>query len=271
MNSNARTLSLIEALESELASRPSDRPFTATDLSMIDQLHTRGHAATVELASAVGITPDMRVLDLGSGLGGPARYLAETYGCRVDGVDATPGLVEAAKYLSTRWAGPNELVSFTCGDATSIPFPDATFDLVWMQHVAMNVKNRDAMYREIRRVLRVGGRLATYDVLRARGELIYPTPWASEAALSTVLSADETTGVMEQAGLRVVMFSLDTDAALAWVRTTAQAVSAGEPPAGAMMFRAALGENFREILGNLGKNYVEARADVAAIIAQRED
>jgi ubiquinone/menaquinone biosynthesis C-methylase UbiE len=270
MSVDDRAARLLAALESELAFKPSDYRFTASELATIDHIHTRGYAATVDLSRAVGITPEMQVLDLGSGLGGPARYLAETYGCRVDGVDANPGLIGAANYLSSRWVGPHDLVTFTIGDATSIPFPDESFDLVWMQHVAMNIADRAGLYGEIRRVLRHSGRLATYDVLRANGQLIYPTPWAKEASESTVLPGDQTRGTMERAGLRIVSFWLDTPAALEWVRTTVAALPPGERPPGALMLRAALGDNFREIVGNLGKNYVEGRADVAAIIAQRE-
>jgi sarcosine/dimethylglycine N-methyltransferase len=257
------------ALEAELSSKPFDYRFTASELGAIDQLHTRGYPATVELANAAGITPGARVLDLGSGLGGPARYLAETYGCRVDGIDTTTGLVNAANYLSTRWAGPAGNVTFAVGDALATPFTDASFDLVWMQHVAMNIADRDRLYGEIQRVLRSGGRFATYDVLQAQSELLYPTPWARDASVSTVLTAQATREALERAGMHVISFELDTPAALAWARTSAAALLKSEPPPGASMMRAALGENFREVIGNLGKNYLEGRADVAFIIAQK--
>ena len=134
----------------------------------------------------------------------------------------------------------------------------------------MNVADRASMYREIRRVLRHAGLLATYDVLRGDGELVYPTPWAADRSASTVLSGDETRDAIERAGLRVVSLSLETPAALAWVRTTAATLPARENPPGALMLRAALGENFREIVGNLGRNYLEGRAEVAAIVARCE-
>jgi SAM-dependent methyltransferase len=161
------------------------------------------------------------------------------------------------------------LVTFTVGDALSVPFPDASFDLVWMQHVAMNVADRARLYGEVRRVLRHAGCFATYDVLRTNGSLIYPTPWAADESVSTVLTGDETRDAIERAGLRVLSFAPDTLAALDWARTTAATVP-GERPPGALLFRAALGNNFREIVSNLGRNYLEGRADVAAIVARRE-
>ncbi len=264
-----RGMRVLHALENELTSKPSGHRFMAAELAMIDQLHTRGYAATVDLARVAGITADMYVLDIGAGFGGPARYLAETYGCQVEGVDTEPGLVEAAKYLSTRWAGPGDHVTFSVDDARSVAFPAESFNLVWMQHVAMNIADREGLYREIHRVLKPGGRLVTYDVLRSGGDLIYPTPWAPSASSSTVLSVGETRDAMDRAALSVVSVAFDTLAALAWVRTTAAALPTSERPPGALIMRAALGENFREILGNLGKNYLEGRADVAAIIAKR--
>ena len=266
-----RSSELLRALEAELGSEPSDYRFTAAELSRIDHIHTRGYAATVELADAVGVTSDMHVLDLGSGFGGPARYLAEQFGCRVEGIDVTAGIVSAADYLSSRWIGPKDCVRFAVGDAASLPFPDASFDLVWMQHVAMNVADRRGLYREVRRVLRAGGRFATYDVLRSGEELIYPTPWAADERLSTVLTADETRNAIEDAGLRIVSFELDTAAAIEWVRKTASTFPSGQRRPGASIMRAALGDNFGEILGNLGRNYLERRADVATIIAERAD
>lgn len=267
-NVDEREARVHQALELELAHKPSDYRFTAQELGMIDQVHTRGYAATVDLAAAAEIAQDMHVLDLGAGLGGPARYLAETYGCHVEGVDAAAGMIYAARYLSSRWVGPSNLVAFTIADALRLPFPDAVFDLVWMQFVAMNIADRAGMYREIRRVLRPTGRLVTYDVVRGNGELIYPTPWAADARVSTVLTGDETRDAIEHAGFRVVSYSLDTQAAREWFRVAAAALAAGERPPGALMLRAALGENFREIVGNLGRNYMEGRADVATIIAQ---
>ena len=160
---------------------------------------------------------DAAVLDAGSGLGGPARYLAETFGCHVEGVDLSPDYVAIARLLTDR-AGLADRVAFGEGDLTALPFEDARFDLVWTQHVAMNIADRAGLYRELRRVLKPDGRLAFYDPLAADGhpDPIYPVPWAQTGATSTLLTADETCAVLEGAGFAVASLDDVTEAALGW-------------------------------------------------------
>src|SRR5262249_54389677 len=147
-------------------------------LGALDQFHTRGLAATDELAKLAGITAEMSVLDVGSGVGGPARFLAATYdGCRVTGVDLSEPFVEAARYLTER-TGQSGRVWFETASALELPFDDGDFDVVLLQHVAMNISDRARLYREIRRVLKSGGRFAIYDVVSNGGEPHYPVPWA---------------------------------------------------------------------------------------------
>src|SRR5258708_30732468 len=148
------------------------------DLAPLDQFHTRGLAATIELGRSVGINRDSEVLDIGSGWGGPSRYLAATYGCHVRGVDLSPAYVTAATYLAER-AGLTDRVTYQCADAVRLPFAAEHFDVAWTQHVAMNIANRTPFYDQAFRVLRRGGRLAIYDVVQAeRGPLLFPVPWS---------------------------------------------------------------------------------------------
>ena len=171
-----RATGLTERLKTALSVfGPEDQQLTPEQLGALDQFHTRGLAATAELASLAGITADMSVLDVGSGVGGPARLLAATCGCRVTGVDLSEPFVDAARYLTER-TGQGGQVAFHAASALELPFDDGGFDAVFLQHVAMNISDRARLYREIRRVLKRGGRFATFDVVSNAAELHYPVP-----------------------------------------------------------------------------------------------
>ena len=137
-----RVTGLTERLKTALgAFGPEEQRLTPQQLAGLDQFHTRGLAATADLAKLAGITADMSVLDLGSGVGGPARFLAATQGCRVTGVDLSEPFVDAARYLTER-TGQSGQVSFQAGSALQLPFGDGTFDAALLQHVAMNIADR---------------------------------------------------------------------------------------------------------------------------------
>src|ERR1700732_5006537 len=149
---------LTERLKTALtALGPEDQRLTPQQLGALDQFHTRGLAATAELAKLADITADMSVLDVGSGVGGPARFLAATYGCQVTGVDLSAPFVEAARYLTER-TGRGGPVSFQAASARDLPSDAARFEVVLLQHVAMNIADRARLYRQVRRVLTAGGR-----------------------------------------------------------------------------------------------------------------
>ncbi|WP_292214051.1 methyltransferase domain-containing protein [Mesorhizobium sp.] len=164
-----RATGLTERLKTVLAALgPADQLLTPQQLGTLDQFHTRGLAATAELAQLAGVAADMSVLDVGSGIGGPARFLAATYGCRVTGVDLSAPFVEAARYLTER-TGQSGQLSFQTANALELPFDDGRFDIVLLQHVAMNISNRARLYHETRRVLKSGGRFATFDIALGKG------------------------------------------------------------------------------------------------------
>ena len=175
-------------------------------------VHTRGILATAELATAAGLEPSMRVLDLGCGIGGPARYLAATFGCKVTGVDLSPSFIDAATYLTAR-CGLSDRVTFRVGDALHLPFEDAAFDVVFLQHVAMNVEDRTTLYADVRRILAPGGRLATFDLVLRDGDVVYPAPWARDASTSFLLSEGDTRTALERAGFKPVLWRDDTQTA----------------------------------------------------------
>ena len=245
---------LVDRLKGALG--PDAQLLAPEQLAGLDQFHTRGLAATAELAKLVGITENDSVLDVGAGVGGPARVLAATYGCRVAGVDLSEPFVEAARYLTAR-TGQRERVSFAVASALALPFDAGAFDVVLLQHVAMNIADRPALYRELRRVLRTGGRFATFDIVTAAGEPQYPVPWARTAATSFLLSATATRAAIERAGFRTLVEQDDTAAAKAWFAQLSAADAPTGPGLGVVM-----GPDFRQLAANLGRSIGEGRVGV---------
>lgn len=176
---------------------------TVEDLAPIDEFHVGGLDATKELAAQLELTPGMRTLDVGSGLGGPARYFAAAHGCRVSGVDLTEEFVQVAGRL-TRLTKLEAMVDFQAASALNMPFEAGTFDRAYMIHVGMNIPDKDALFREVRRVLKPGGLFVVFDWVRTGlGAMKYPVPWAEKEETSFVASGKEYRESMEGAGLRV--------------------------------------------------------------------
>jgi sarcosine/dimethylglycine N-methyltransferase len=256
-----RATGLTQRLKTVLATfGPEHRRLTPQQLGALDQFHTRGLAATADLAKLAGITADMSVLDVGAGVGGPARYLAATYGCRVTGVDLSEPFVDAARYLTER-TGQNGQVSFETGSALALPFEDGRFDVALLQHVAMNISDRARLYGEIRRVLKPGGRFATFDVVLNSGEPHYPVPWARTRATSFLLTPAATREAIERASFRALAWQDDTEEARAWIT---QMRASGPPPSPNL--GVVMGPEFAQLAANLGRNLMEGRLGILTAV-----
>ncbi len=256
-----RAAGLTERLKTALrALGPEEQRLTPQQLGVLDQFHTRGLTATAELATLSRITADMSVLDIGSGVGGPARFLAAAYGCQVTGVDLSESFVDAARYLTAR-TGQSGQVSFQTASALELPFNDGRFDVVLLQHVAMNISDRPRLYREIRRVLKFGSRFATFDVVLDSGEPHYPVPWARTPATSFLLTAVATREAVEAAGFHTLAWQDDTEAAKAWF---AQLGASGPPPSPNL--GTVMGPDFARLAANLGRNLGEGRLGILTAV-----
>jgi sarcosine/dimethylglycine N-methyltransferase len=222
-------------------------------LAALDHFHVRGADATAELARLAGVQAGWTVLDAGSGLGGPSRHLAGRYGCHVEGVDLTPAFVEVADLLSER-TGAADRLNYSVGDITALAFEAARFDLVWCEHVAMNIADRPKLYREFRRVLKPGGLLAFYDVVSidGPGAPLYPLPWSETPATSFLLTREATLDAIGASGFVVQIEQDVSQQALGWFQR-----SIGTAPQGPNL-SVVMGPRMAVMVPNLARSIREA-------------
>lgn len=205
---------------------------TIDDFAGMDEVHTRGREATVEIAGLTEISADMAVVDVGCGVGGPARYLASTFGCHVQGIDLTPSFIEAATYLADL-VGLSDKVSFKNGSALDMPYADQSFDLAWTVQMQMNISDKAALYREILRVLKPGGRFVFQDIVAGpEGEITLPVPWASSRSHSHLMAPAALRETIAGAGFEELVWRDITGAQKAWTKDQAGKPPGKKPPLG---------------------------------------
>lgn len=262
---------LIAILEASGLSRDS---ITEADLHSVDQMHLRGWTAAREFLDSLDIKPGDKVLDLGCGLGGPARMAATRYGADVTGIDLTEAFCDGARQLNALVG--LERIRIEQGDALAMPFADNSFDVVFTLHVSMNIADKAELYHEIARVLKPGGRFGLYDVVAGSGEPIHmPVPWATLPEHSHLVSAEEIETLVNAAGLtteRSEDQSALVEAYLDEQRAARQARAEKgepEPPTGAPVI---MGESFVRKQKHIYRNLKEGRIAVRlAIFKLKED
>lgn len=234
------------------------------DLAPVDQFHTRGPEATLELARLAGLTPADHVLDVGGGIGGPARTLASTVGCRVTVLDLVESYCRVGAMLTAR-AGLTDRVAFRAGSALAMPLDDASADVAWTQHSSMNMDDKARLYGEVRRVVRPGGRFALHEMLAGAAQPIhFPVPWAADPSISFLRSAGWTRDAIAGAGFRERVWRDVTEETRAWLGEQAARAAAGPPPP--LGLHVLLGPQFGEAFRTLGRNMAEGRVVVVEAV-----
>lgn len=257
--------SILEALRAAGKDPAALRP---DDLAPVDQFHIGGKAATLELARLAGLRAGDRVLDLGGGLGGPARTLARELGCRVTVVDVTEDYCRVGGML-TAGTGLSGRVDFVVASALDPPFGDGSFDVVWTQHSSMNIEDKDRLYAEARRVLRPGGRLALHELMTGRRIPVrFPVTWATGQSQSFL---------RPPAAVREILTG--GFAELAWrdvTEPTLTAIMAPSPPhterpaaPSPLGLHLLLGERYGEMQRNLVRNLSEGRVAIVQGVFER--
>lgn len=244
----ARILAAIRA-----AGLNPELPLLPEELAALDQFHTGGLHASRELLELAQIRAEHRVLDIGAGLAGPARLLASALGCHVDCLEMSPDFCAGATLLN-RLTGLNDRIEVHKGSALDIPFPDDSFDVVWMQNVGMNIADKPKLYGEICRVIKPGGCYAFQEM--AAGETAtsyFPLPWATDPADSCLIPIEEMNSILGEAGFMVELFEDTSDAHLSGTTKNATPAAPGQLGLGVYV------DNLAEKAGNARRSLQEGQ------------
>lgn len=255
---------ILEAMEEASISPDA---VTVEQLAPLDHFHARGFPATVELADALPIQPGHNIVDIGCGLGGPARYLAKRFGCRVSGVDITQPFVEAANKL-TALLKMERQVEIELGDGQRLPYGDAIFDGGYTQHVTMNIADRALFFGEAFRVLRHGAFFAiTEHGLGPQGSPHYPVPWSDDGRESYLVRPADTVTCLKETGFVDIEVEDTGEKYLkAYRRAIELAAQGALPPLGAHIL---MGQTAPAKTRNAARNIEEGRTHPIQIICSK--
>jgi SAM-dependent methyltransferase len=239
----------------------------AEDLAPIDEFHIGGRKATLDLARQLGLNEQLQVLDVGSGIGGASRCLAQEFGCQVTGVDLSEEYCRVAAMLAQR-LGLDSRVCYRQADALALPFDAGSFDLLWTQHAAMNIADKTKLYAEMWRVLKPGGKLAIYDLLAgAGGPIHFPVPWARGPAISHLIRPQQLRDILEAVGFEIISWQDTTEKGRSWFRRMGERIKkSGLPRLGIHLL---LGADFRQMAQNQVRNLEEDRIALIETIVRR--
>jgi SAM-dependent methyltransferase len=247
-------------------SKPLDG-LTVEELAPVDHFHARGFPATVELADRLPIKAGQRIVDIGCGLGGPARYIAKRFQCSVSGIDITEPFVEAANKL-TRLLHMESQVKIEHGDGQHLPYPDASFDGAYTQHVTMNVADRPRFFGEAYRVLKSGAFFAlTEHGLGPKGNPHHPLPWSADGGGAYLVTPSETQAVLQETGFEEIEVENTGAKYLAGYKMMIEKAEKGAlPPFGIHLL---MGETALQKMRNAARNIEEGRTHPIQVVCRK--
>jgi cyclopropane fatty-acyl-phospholipid synthase-like methyltransferase len=257
-----------KTVQGGLAALSKDTDANQIDLlAAVDEFHMGGRPATRTLAEALHLDATSTVLDIGCGMGGTARYLAATFGCKVTGIDLTPEYVSVGSELNAN-LGLSDQVNLSVASATDLPNEDNTFDRACMLHVGMNIADKKAVMMEAARVVRPGGYFGVYDVmLTGNDDIVFPVAWADTSATSFVAPISDYTDALGAAGFDVVSVEDKHDVAITFFEgIKARLAQGGPPPLG---LHIVMGADAKLKVGNMYANVKNGTVSPVQIIAKR--
>lgn len=251
---------LLAAIQASLAALgKSIDEVTVEDLAPVDEFHIGGRVATDNLLAQLDIAEHHHILDIGCGLGGAARCIADRFNNRVTGIDLTQEFIDVGNSLCA-WVGLHDRVTLHHGSALDMPFENESFDAAVMLHVGMNIEDKAGLFSEVYRVLRPGASLAVYDVMRTNsGELTYPVPWAAESGASRLATPEEYRQALIEAGFSTSGENARREFALDFFRQLRARTEAegGPPPLGLhLLMQESTAVKIKNMIDNIASNLI---------------
>ena len=257
----SRILSALQESRGDLES------LTYRDFIPVSELHNRGKLATTDLARLAELTSSHHVLDVGCGIGGPARTLAAEIGCRVTGVDISEEFCAAARSLN-ELVGLSERIEIRQADALALPFEDQSFDIVWTQHASMNIADKHTLFTEMHRALKPDGELALHDVMAGPIQPIhFPVPWAPDPTVSFLATPDEVRSLARACGFRELAWHDHTQLTEEWWATMRERASGQKPSP--LNPGLVMGSQFPVMANNMYWNIMERRVAIVQAIFRK--